>query len=121
LFAQRVLVAFDTSEGVVYAAASGWDRVYLLWTFRNFRSLPQTVLNPRQQQLLGDLYRDCPQHSALQLDEAVVIGTVEDFSPSSLATLPIDDDAAPHHRREEAEGPIAHPPVRVRLERLCRV
>ena len=88
LFAQRVLVAFDTSEGVVYAAASGWDRVYLLWTFRNFRSLPQTVLNPRQQQLLGALYRDRSHHPAPESDQAVVIGTVEDFSLSSLATLP---------------------------------
>jgi protein TonB len=88
LFAQRVLVAFDTSEGVVYAAASGWDRVYLLWTFRNFRSLPQTVLNPRQQRLLGALYRDRSHHPVPESDEAVVIGTVEDFSLSSLVTLP---------------------------------
>jgi periplasmic protein TonB len=67
--------------------------VYLLWTFRHFRSLPQKVLNPRQQQLIGRLYRDAANHSAREI-ETVVVGTVEGFSPSSLS-LP----AAPRPRK----------------------
>jgi TonB family protein len=80
LFSRRVLVAFDTGRGLVYAQASGWARVYLLWTFRNFRSLPQKVLNPRQQELITALYRTSSQTSPRQFDDAL-IGTVEGFIP----------------------------------------
>jgi outer membrane biosynthesis protein TonB len=84
LFSQRVLVALDNGQGVVHAPASGWDRIYLLWTFRNFRSLPQNVLRPRQQQLVLSLYREASHYPSLELRDAVVVGTVEDFRPSSL-------------------------------------
>jgi TonB family protein len=93
LFSQRVLVALDTDQGVVYASASGWDRVYLLWTFRNFRSLPQNVLSPRQQQLMGSLYRAAANGHPHELYDAVVVGTVEDFRPASFST-PLSFDRA---------------------------
>ncbi len=93
MFSQRVLVALDTGRGVIYAPASGWDRVYLHWIFRNFHSLPQTVLNPRQQQLIGSLYRAAANHPALELYEAPVVGTVEGFNPSPLAALPSSSKA----------------------------
>ena len=86
MFSHRVLVALDTDEGVVYASASGWDRAYLLWTFRNFRSLPQNVLSPRQQQLMGSLYRAAANGHPHELYDAVVVGTVEDFRPASFST-----------------------------------
>ena len=88
LFSQHVLVALETGHGVIYAPASGWNRLYLMWTFRNFHSLPQTVLNPRQQQLIGSLYREAANYSAPELFEAPVVGTVEGFNPSSLSALP---------------------------------
>lgn len=84
-----MLVALDTGHGVIYARASSWDRVYLLWTFRNFHSLPQKVLNPRQQQLIGRLYREAANHSADRLYDLPVVGTVEDFNPSALSALPV--------------------------------
>lgn len=62
----------------MHAQASGWARIYLLWTFRNFRSLPQKVLNPRQQELITALYRTASQTSPRQFDDAL-IGTVEEF------------------------------------------
>jgi outer membrane biosynthesis protein TonB len=93
LFSQRVLVALDSDQGVVYASASGWERVYLLWTFRNFRSLPQNVLSPRQQQLMGSLYRAAGNGHPHELYDAVVVGTVEDFRPASFST-PLSFDRA---------------------------
>ncbi|MGH9503891.1 MAG: energy transducer TonB [Terriglobales bacterium] len=87
MFRQPVLVAIDTGRGVVYAPASGWDQIYLLWIFRNFRSLPQTVLNQRQQRLIGSLYRDACSYSAHKIYEGEVIGTIEGFNPSSLSAL----------------------------------
>src|SRR5580704_13379526 len=83
LFSQRVLVALDNGQEVVYAAASGWDRVYLYWMFRNFRYLRQNVLSPRQKRYIGRLYGQSSS-DAQDLHEAFVVGTVENFWPSSL-------------------------------------
>jgi TonB family protein len=85
LFSRRVLVAFDTGRGVVHAQAFGWARIYLLWTFRNFHSLPYKVLNPRQQELITALYRTASQTSPRQFDDAL-IGTVEEFLPPARVT-----------------------------------
>jgi TonB family protein len=74
----RVLLAFDNGRGIVYARPSGWQRVYLLWTFRNFRSLPQKLLNPRQQDLVAALYRTSAIERSREFDDGV-IGTVEEF------------------------------------------
>ena len=82
MFSQRILVALETDQGVKHVAASGWDRVFLLWMFRNFRRLPQNVLSARQKQLIGSLYREA-SNSSDELHGAVVVGTVEDFRPSS--------------------------------------
>ena len=84
MFSQPVLVALDNGQDVVYAAASGWDRVYLYWMFRNFRSLRQNVLSPRQKQFIGALYGK-RSTDAQDLRAAFVVGTIENFWPSSLA------------------------------------
>jgi outer membrane biosynthesis protein TonB len=88
LFPKRILVALETPQGTVYTPASGWDRFYLLWTFRNFRSLPQNVLSPRQQQLIGSLYRQTSTGDYYPTNDAFVAGRVENFTPSALSTLP---------------------------------
>ncbi|MGA9814255.1 MAG: TonB family protein [Terriglobales bacterium] len=105
MFSQLVLVALDTGDGVVYAPASGWDRVYLMWIFRNFHSLPQTVLNPRQQQRIGSLYREAARHSAQELHDAPVVGTIEDFNPSSLSALPNSSKARTLNGGQSADVP----------------
>ena len=94
LFAKRVLVAFDTGRGLVYAQASGWQRAYLLWTFRNFHSLPQKVLNPRQQELIATLYQTASFKSAHELDGAV-IGTVEEICQPSRSQVPVTAEKVP--------------------------
>jgi hypothetical protein len=45
-----------TPLGPRYLGPSFLERVYLLWTFRNFTSLPLVVLNHRQQKLVDRLY-----------------------------------------------------------------
>jgi outer membrane biosynthesis protein TonB len=102
LFPQRILVALETDQGVEYITASGWDRVYLLWMFRNFRSLPQNVLSARQKQLIGSLYREASNYSSDELHGAVVAGRVEDFRPSALATLPSSVKTGKRVAREES-------------------
>src|SRR4029077_15400380 len=71
------LVELRTNVGSVYVSPSFWERVYLLWTFRNFPSLPKQVLNRREQQLIDKLCRAEIVGSTKPIAEAVVIGTVE--------------------------------------------
>lgn len=92
-------MGFDTGRGLVYARASGWDRVYLLWTFRNFRSLPQKVLNPKQLELIESLYRGASVKRADEFEEYAVIGTVEEFSLSSRLPVPAVADSQPLYAR----------------------
>ena len=51
------LVELRTQSGSVYISPSLWERVCLLWTFRNFHSLPRQVLNHREQHLIDNLCR----------------------------------------------------------------
>src|SRR5712664_4566105 len=79
LISERVFLAFDTGRGLAYVQASGWDRTYLLWTFRNFRGVPHKILNDRQRMLVETLYAAASTQFSRELHEDVVIGTVEDF------------------------------------------
>ena len=73
-----------TPLGPRYLSPSFLERVYLLWTFRNFTSLPLVVLNHRQQRLVDRL---CSQQKFVSLCfengmfEQPLIGTVERLSP----------------------------------------
>ncbi len=60
------------------------QRLYLVWIFRNFTTLPQQVLTRRQQRLVDDLCTSQEFVSLLQtngFDEVPVIGTVERLKP----------------------------------------
>jgi TonB family protein len=81
------LLLFDTPQGYVAVEPSFRERVYLLWTFRNFRQLSLPLLNARQIALVKDLAGTA---SKLERYDALrVIGVVENFSlprarPSAL-------------------------------------
>jgi periplasmic protein TonB len=67
----------STDAGPMYTRPSIWERLYLLWTFRNFRRLPQQVLNLNQRRLVEKL---CATAVMRQRDMAVetrIIGVVE--------------------------------------------
>jgi len=74
------VVQVQTPIGPRYVVPSFFQRVYLLWMFRNFPILPHAVLNQRQQRMID---RMCGQQRfasmayADGMDEAPVIGTVE--------------------------------------------
>ncbi len=89
MISERVFLAFDTGRGLAYVQASGWQRAYLLWTFRNFRGLPHKILNARQRELVEKLYPTASFNLAHQLDEATVIGTVDDFRLQRPAPVPV--------------------------------
>ena len=69
-----------TPLGPRYVQPSFWQRVYLLWMFRHFPSLPYLVLNGRQQRLIDEL---CSEQRFVSVPdgegrgEPVILGTVE--------------------------------------------
>jgi len=69
------LVELRTKSGPVYVSPKFWERIYLLWTFRNFHSLPRQVLNHRQQELIDKLGRTAVIMG--RAPHALIIGAVE--------------------------------------------
>lgn len=88
-----------TPLGPRYIQLSFLQRIYLLWMFRHFDTLPQLVLSPRQQQMIDAL---CSEHRFVSwpngsgLEDMFVIGTVERrasktverFTPQETSTSP---------------------------------
>lgn len=71
------LVELRTSTGLLYANPSVWQRIYLLWTFRNFHRLPPQVLNKRQRQLIETLGRTALVSRPGPIATRPIIGSVE--------------------------------------------
>ena len=77
------LLELSTETGPLYASPSISERIYLLWTFRNFRRLPQQVLNSRQRQLIDKLCRASTPGQHRPAVTLPIIGTVENVHPVS--------------------------------------
>jgi TonB family protein len=71
------LVELRTHIGSAYVSPSFWERIYLLWTFRHFQSLPKQVLNRRQQQLIDRLCHTPIVSRNAPIARTSIIGTVE--------------------------------------------
>ena len=86
------LIELRTDIGPVYVRPSFWERIYLLWTFRHFRSLPQLVLNHRQRQLIDKLSRTAIASRNEAISRTSIIGAVEnvclmqDWKTEAVAT-----------------------------------
>jgi hypothetical protein len=83
------LVELRSKSGSVYISPSLWERVCLLWTFRNFHSLPRQVLNHREQHLIDKLCRTGIVRRA-PVTRVSVIGAVENVEllPESQVEIP---------------------------------
>ena len=87
------LVAFKTDDGLFYVRPSGWQRVYLLWTFRHFHKLQVKLLNRRQRRLVENLYRANSHRLFGRQERTHIIGTIEDADvqlplPVKVSTTP---------------------------------
>jgi hypothetical protein len=81
----------DTPIGPRYVRLNFPQRAYLMWIFRHFPSLPQQVLNLRQQRMVERL---CEQNGftsmpGLGAPEAPVIGRIEKRVPLPAEVLPL--------------------------------
>jgi hypothetical protein len=87
------VLELETPIGPRYVQPNFLQRVYLMWTFRNFFSLPQQVLRPRERELIARL-RSENRFVALRAvggREAPVIGRVERRAPAQAEVVPISN------------------------------
>jgi TonB family protein len=73
------VVELRANDRRIYVRPPGWDRLYLLWTFRNFHHLPRPVLNHRQQQLIQQLCRNAIVSPDGLIARTRIIGVVENM------------------------------------------
>jgi len=96
---------FETPQGLVGVQLSLRQRLYLLWTFRNFRQLSVALLNSRQRALVHALFHSHADVVSHSHDPLLVIGVVEKFVPPPIETL-----AEKEERQEEpVEEVVAQP------------
>ncbi len=82
---QSGFLLFETQQGLVRVELSLRQRIYLLWTFRNFRQLSIPLLNLRQRALVNALFRDKMGVAWNYSNKpAPVIGVVENFVPPAV-------------------------------------
>lgn len=86
------VLELDTPIGPRYVQPNLLQRAYLIWTFRNFFSLPQQVLHPWERRLVDHLWSEnrFVSVSAVGTHDrpVIVIGRIERRAPSS-AEVPI--------------------------------
>ena len=54
----RGVIALDTPIGPRYLQPNFYQRALLMWTFRNFLTLPRQVLRPREQRVIDQLMQE---------------------------------------------------------------
>jgi hypothetical protein len=87
----RGVLELDTPIGPRYVQPNLLQRAYLIWTFRNFFSLPQPVLLPWERRLIDHLWSEnrFVSLSAASMPDKPVIGRIERRAPALAEVLPI--------------------------------
>jgi TonB family protein len=76
---QSGFLLLETPQGFARIELSPRQRLYLLWTFRNFRHLSVQLLNLRERELVNSLFHDDVEVMPDVEDSDLVIGVVENF------------------------------------------
>src|SRR3979411_2365361 len=81
----------DTPIGPRYVQPNLVQRAYLIWTFRNFFSLPQQVLRPWERRLIDRLWSENRFVSVFRrgAPKGPVIGKAEGRAPAQVEVVPI--------------------------------
>jgi len=106
----RGVLELDTPIGPRYLRPNFIERAWLIWTFRNFSSLPHQVLRPSELRLIDRL---CGENRFVSLSaigaDCPIIGRVERRPPPVVEALPMRKpvsgaQAATDHGREAASA-----------------
>lgn len=90
MVAQKIrsgLLELRTNGGLLYVSPSFSERLYLLWTFRNFHRLPLQVLNQHQKQLVEELGRTAVVVKQGPLPQSLLIGSVENMVVAPVSKM----------------------------------
>jgi len=71
------LVELETEIGSIYVRPDTWERLYMVWTFRHFRTLPRQVLSRRRQAAIEGLCRTAVVTPEEGLRAGSIIGRIE--------------------------------------------
>ena len=88
------VLELHTDVGRLYVCPTGWQRLYLRWTFRNFHSLPREILNARQRRLIEALCRSAVMSPAERVPASAIIGVVENFRVLAMPSVGEETEAA---------------------------
>jgi hypothetical protein len=90
------VLELDTLIGPRYVHPNLLQRAYLIWTFRNFFSLPQQVLRPWERRLIDRLRSEnrFVSLSAVGGPDRPIIGRVERRAPTPAEVVPIRKPAS---------------------------
>ncbi|MFZ0686219.1 MAG: hypothetical protein WAM89_11810 [Terriglobales bacterium] len=105
------VVQVDTPIGPRYVQPNFPQRAYLMWTFRNFVSLPQQVLRPWERRLIDRLWSES-RFVSLRTAGAPsrpIIGRVE-------SRMPVQAESLPSRKPVSSANPSASPAVERRQE-----
>jgi TonB family protein len=109
---RATVVELRTNDSRIYVRPSGWERLYLLWTFRNFNHLPKQVLNHRQQQVIEQLCRRAVVSFDGPIARTRIMGVIE-----NMGILP-DRESATLDLRGTMTLPDSSTGVHSEIERL---
>jgi hypothetical protein len=96
-----------TPLGPRYIQPSFWQRIYLLWMFRNFPTLSPRVLSRRQQQWMDALCAGQQFVSLKYFEDAPLIGTLESRPATEVAGTGQDNKVREAVSRFAADRPRA--------------
>ena len=106
------VIELDTPIGPRYVQPNLLERAYLIWTFRNFFSLPPQVLRPWERRLIDRLWSEnrFVSLSVVGAQDRPVIGRIERRAAAKAEVVPIRKPAssskppAAEHSREAASA-----------------
>jgi hypothetical protein len=90
------VIELDTPIGPRYVQPSLLERAYLIWTFRNFFSLPPQVLHPWECRLIDRLRSEDKfvSLSVVGAQDRAVIGRIERRAAAKAEVVPIRKPAS---------------------------
>ena len=104
---EQGVVELRTDVGRLYVRPTGWQRLYLRWTFRNFHSLSLQILNRRQKRLIENLSRSAILTPAEHVPASAVIGIVENMTVLALPSTAEMAEAADPVKPAVADAHLA--------------
>lgn len=86
-----------TPMGARYIKPTTRERLYLMWVFRHFKSIPPQILTVQQRQFIDALYatqRFVPKPRLTLAGESLIIGTVETRPRMAVGEQPLTQPTA---------------------------